>query len=87
MLSVTGCLHYCLRDESYHSHHLSLAISVTIVVTFQVTDQMDCIPALCLFDRAHQRCCHMGQWGNFPSMALGGERGLRCYMTGGEQVR
>lgn len=37
--------------------------------------------------RAHQRCCHVAQWGNFPSLSLGSERGLRCYTTGGEQVR
>jgi hypothetical protein len=37
--------------------------------------------------RAHQRCCHLAQWGNFPSLSLGSERGLRCYTTGGEQVR
>lgn len=36
--------------------------------------------------RAHQRCCHLAQWGNFPCLSLGGERGLRCYVTGGEQV-
>lgn len=46
---------------------------------------------VCLFvcvtvRRAHQRCCHLAQWGNFPSLSLGGERGLRCYVTGGEQV-
>lgn len=42
-----------------------------------------CLSRAC---RAHQRCCHQAQWGNFPSLSLGGERGLRCYTTGGEQV-
>jgi hypothetical protein len=38
-------------------------------------------------DRAHQRCSHMALWGNFPSLSLGGERGMRCFNSGGEQVR
>lgn len=86
-------------EPGLHQHGLIFASSDQDLgkmdgIVFASACAMPCCALTChalhvtpyVFCRAHQRCCHLAQWGNFPSLALGGERGLRCYVTGGEQV-